>query len=157
MRRLPTFVRFSGILATIRFVAVHALGLPGWDQVPVRIADQIGREFPVTVDATGSPGGWQAVVAAAQPGATVNLFGGCAPGSLLELDATHVHYDELTILGTYHHRPDSFQEAISHLSRWQDQLDALLTDGFKLERVQEALEAMSNREILKGVIRPLEA
>ncbi|MDX1642821.1 MAG: alcohol dehydrogenase catalytic domain-containing protein [Thermoanaerobaculia bacterium] len=113
-----------------------------------------GSDFAVTIDATGTPGGWERAIAAVASGGTVNLFGGCAPGTRLGLDATRVHYDEIALLGSYHHRPATFRRALDLLARADCPLDLLITRQAPLDGVAEALEEMSARRALKVAIVP---
>ena len=47
----------------------------------------------------------------------MNLFGGCPPGTRISLDTALVHYNELTIMGAYHHRPATVSQALDMLTR----------------------------------------
>ena len=51
------------------------------------------------------PRGVGLAVAMAAPGGTVNLFGGCARDSTFTVPTARVHYDQVTLTGTYHHVP----------------------------------------------------
>jgi L-iditol 2-dehydrogenase len=51
----------------------------------------------ITIDATGTTGGWMDAINAVRKAGTVMLFGGCKPGSLIELDTRRMHYDCLTL------------------------------------------------------------
>lgn len=120
-------------------------------------ADGSETGYAATVDATGTPAGWERAVGAARPGALVNLFGGCAPGTRLELDTSRMHYDEITVLGSYHHRPATFRRALDVLARPDCPLERLVTRSAPLDGVGAALEAMMERRELKVAILPLGA
>jgi L-iditol 2-dehydrogenase len=64
-----------------------------------------GRGVDVAVDATGRPEVWEQAVAAVGRGGTVVFFGGCAPGTTVAVDTRRVHYEELTLVGAFHHTP----------------------------------------------------
>src|SRR5262249_54101269 len=71
-----------------------------------------GRRADVTFDATGQPDVWERAVATTGRGGSVVFFGGCAPGTSITLDTRRVHYEELSLLGAFHHTPDLIRKAI---------------------------------------------
>jgi L-iditol 2-dehydrogenase len=79
-----------------------------------------GRGAPVVFEAVGRPDAWELAVAMACPGGTVNLFGGCARDTTFTVPTERVHYDEVTLLGTYHHAPRYLARALEVLDerRW---------------------------------------
>jgi len=119
----------------------------------VRARSDSGKGFWITVDATGVPGVWSDAIASLRPGGLVNLFGGCAPGTSIELDTHLVHYSELTIKGVYHHRPETFRRAIALLADPAFKADLLLSGVRPIEGVVDALQSMIRKEALKMVIR----
>ncbi len=113
-----------------------------------------GLGYDVAIDATGVTEVWADALASVRPGGTVNLFGGCAPGTSVSLDTRSVHYDEITILGVYHHRPATFREAIEILARSDFAAERLLSAERPLDELEDALRSMMRKEALKVVIRP---
>jgi L-iditol 2-dehydrogenase len=113
-----------------------------------------GAGFDVSVDATGIPTVWTDAVDSARPGGAVSLFGGCAPGTRVDLDTHHVHYGELSIHGAYHHRPSNFRRAIELLANSAFEARVLLDGDVGLEGVEHALKAMIRKEALKFAVRP---
>lgn len=113
-----------------------------------------GQGFDFAIDATGVPEGWLDAVASARAGGRVSLFGGCAPGTTLELDCHRVHYEELTVMGAYHHRPADFGAALTLLESGELDADLLLSAQRPLEELDEALADMIARRAVKVVIRP---
>jgi L-iditol 2-dehydrogenase len=110
--------------------------------------------FEVAVDATGSVAGWNAAVESVGPGGTVSLFGGCAPGTEVTFDTQRLHYHELTLLGTYHHRPGSFSRALEILAAHPTALRPLISSTADLVGVEGALRSMIERRALKVAILP---
>jgi len=110
--------------------------------------------FDLSVDATGTLQGWHQALGSVHPGGQVLFFGGCPPGSRMELDTGRVHYDEITLRGAYHHRPDTFRRALEFLSERKFPAELLLTSRAPLERTEEALLSMMRRENLKVVLEP---
>jgi len=108
----------------------------------------------LVVEATGSPDGWVAALAAADTGGEVLLFGGCPPGSRVPLDTHRLHYGEQRVVGAYHHRPATVRAALRLLRDAPETFRPVLDGERSLEELGEALEAMARREALKVVIRP---
>jgi L-iditol 2-dehydrogenase len=114
----------------------------------------IDREFEVAIDATGTVTGWTTALAATLPGGSTLFFGGCAPADRIELSTFPIHYDELSLLGSYHHTPRSFRSAIARLEGARSDYRLLLSYEDSLDNVESALRAMMDRRALKVVIRP---
>ncbi len=112
------------------------------------------QHFDFTVDATGSPAGWQHAVSRLAPGGVAALFGGCRPGAALKIDAERVHYQEQTLLGVYHHRPASFRAALERLLDAPERYGRLIERELPLDRLADALDLMISRRALKVAIRP---
>ena len=110
--------------------------------------------FDYAIDATGVPAGWLDALAAVRPGGKVSLFGGCAPGTAVELDSHRVHYEELTVMGAYHHRPADFSAALELLAAGEIDTDVFLSSERPLEEIEAALGDMIARRAVKVVIRP---
>lgn len=144
-----------------RFERVKALGIgelldaaaSGNVVADVRAATG-GRGVDVAIDATGRPDVWEQAIAAAGRGGTVVFFGGCAPGTIVRLDTRRVHYEELTLVGAFHHTPELIRRAVELLESDTLVPDGLLTHRMRLEQVAEALELMRRGEALKVAITP---
>jgi L-iditol 2-dehydrogenase len=124
------------------------------DAMRLREATADGRGAGLAVDATGTPAGWASAIDALRTGGSALLFGGCPPGTTVELDSHRVHYSEIAIHGAYHHRPATVEAALDHLARRDTGLERLIQDEQSLEGVERALRRMAAREILKAAIRP---
>jgi L-iditol 2-dehydrogenase len=70
---------------------------------------------PLIFEAVGRPSAWHTALTLAAPGGTVLMVGGCPSGDV-PLPAAHIHYDEVNILGSFHHRPAEVDEALLLLS-----------------------------------------
>ncbi|MBI1735307.1 MAG: alcohol dehydrogenase catalytic domain-containing protein [Candidatus Rokubacteria bacterium] len=112
------------------------------------------RGADVTFDATGTPEVWEQAVDAAGRGGRVVFFGGCAPGTKVTLDTRRVHYEELALLGAFHHTPELIRRAVDLMETRAVVPDGLLTHRMGLEDVREALDLMARGEALKVLIEP---
>jgi L-iditol 2-dehydrogenase len=161
-------------VAAQRGARVILVGKPGWrlDHVkslgiaecldataPPDLAGQLrqstsGAGVDVAVDATGRPEVWEQAMAAVGRGGTVVFFGGCAAGSSVMLDTRRAHYEELTLVGAFHHTPALIRQAVSLLESGGVMPDGLLTHTMGLGRVREALGLMAEGRALKVLIEP---
>ena len=122
---------------------------------PVRaIHEAAGGAVRCAIDATGRPEGWEQAVAVTDKGGTVVLFGGCAPGTVVRLDTRRVHYEELRLVGVFHHTPALIRRAVGLLAQGALDPGPLVSHRMGLDGVPEALGLMSRGEALKVLITP---
>ena len=113
-----------------------------------------GRGADVTIDATGRPEVWQQAMDAVARGGSVVFFGGCAPGTTISVDTRRAHYEELSLLGAFHHTPDLIRKAVELLEGHAVEPDGLITHRMDLGGVRDALTLMSSGQALKVLIEP---
>ncbi|MGB4337292.1 MAG: alcohol dehydrogenase catalytic domain-containing protein [Bacillota bacterium] len=85
-------------------------------------------------------------------GSSVNVFGGLKSGTLLEVDAGRVHYDEVVLTGSFGFSPDQFKTALALLSSGRVDVENFITHVFSLDDAREALEAAAAGKVRKAVI-----
>jgi L-iditol 2-dehydrogenase len=127
---------------TVEDMAGHLRGLTG------------GRGADVTVDATGRPEVWEQAIDAVGRGGTVVLFGGCAPGTSVRVDTRRAHYEELTLVGAFHHTPGLIRRAVELLESRAIDPGPLVTHRMGLAQVKEALAMMERGETMKVLVDP---
>ena len=108
----------------------------------------------VVIDATGVPALWEAALRMARKGATVNLFGGCKPGTSIAVDTRLLHYSELTIKGIYHHTPCYVRSALALIADNAIHAEAFITRELPLDRVAEALRLILECDGVKTAVVP---
>jgi L-iditol 2-dehydrogenase len=113
-----------------------------------------GRGAEVTIDATGRPEVWRQAMDAVGRGGCVVFFGGCAPGTTVSVDTRRAHYEELALLGAFHHTPELIRRAVELLEANTIEPEALITQRMGLGGVREALELMATGKALKVLIEP---
>jgi L-iditol 2-dehydrogenase len=118
------------------------------------VRDAAGGDVRCVIEATGRPEAWTQAMAVAGKGGTVVFFGGCAPGTTVPLDTRRVHYEELRLLGVFHHTPGLIRRAVALLADGTLDPTALVTHEMGLGDVPRALDLMSRGEALKVLIRP---
>jgi len=143
-----------------RFDRLKGLGFARWldatsaGNVVEAIRDTTGgRGAEVAVDATGRPEVWEQAIDAVGRGGSVLFFGGCAPGTTIRLDTRRTHYEELTLLGAFHHTPAMIRRAVETLASGALVPDSLISHRMGLEEVGQALALMAKGEALKVLIR----
>jgi L-iditol 2-dehydrogenase len=113
-----------------------------------------GRGADVVIESAGSADTWQMAVNMARPAATVVLFSGLAGGTQVAFDAQHVHYDEMTIRGVFHHTPRTVEMALTMLASGAVDAKLLLDGAIPLEQVEEGLMRMHRSEVVKLSVKP---
>jgi len=103
---------------TARLAAARRLGAhrvidvgPGHSLV-AKVRRRIKEPFDAVIEAVGKPETWEASVQLVRKGGTVNFFGGCPSGSTVTLDATLIHYSNLTLRASFHHTPRTIRRAL---------------------------------------------
>ena len=162
-----------GMLAAARKARAIIVGKAGWrldrvrgleigdcvDAASVNVIDEIhaltsGRGADVAFDATGRPEVWEQAIDAVGRGGNVVFFGGCAPRTTITVDTRRAHYEELTLLGAFHHTPDVIRRAVELMEARAVVPDGLLTHQMPLAGVTDALALMVRGEALKVLIEP---
>jgi L-iditol 2-dehydrogenase len=97
----------------------------------------------------------QAALEAAAKRARVVYFAGLPKHDPVSpLDMNQLHYKELAILGAYGATRRQYRITMDYLHRRRDQLAAVVTHRFPLERIAEAFETIRSGAGLKMVIQP---
>jgi len=107
------------------------------------------RAFDVTVEASGSPAGFETALKLLKPRGTLVLkstFHGAT-----ELNLAPVVVDEVCIVGS---RCGRFKPALELLRRGAVETDALITDEFPLSEGPRAFERAAEPGVLKVLLRP---
>lgn len=113
-----------------------------------------GRGVDVAIEAVGLPETWEQAIEMTRPGGLVNLFGGCKSGTHVKVGTGRLHYDELKIIGVFHHTPRYVRTALSVITNGQIDADALITHEMPLDRLEEAFQLMASGDTLKVAIMP---
>jgi L-iditol 2-dehydrogenase len=108
----------------------------------------------VAIEAVGLPETWEQAIAMTRPGGLANLFGGCKSGTQIKVDTRRLHYDELKIIGVFHHTPRYIRAALALIANGQIDADALITHEMPLARLEEALQLVASGDALKVAITP---
>jgi L-iditol 2-dehydrogenase len=90
----------------------------------------------------------------ARRGGQILLFGGAKAGTSFPVDATALHYDELTMKGVFHHTPRHIRRALCLIASGAIDARDYLTANRPLAETIAALEDNGARRGIKTVILP---
>jgi L-iditol 2-dehydrogenase len=120
----------------------------------VRRLSPEGRGADVTIEATGKPEVWEQAVEVTRKAGTVVLFGGCEPGTSFRVDTRRMHYEELMLIGVFHHTPRHIRGALNLLEQGLLNTKVLLTHQMALSSLPEAFELLARGEAIKVALTP---
>ena len=110
-----------------------------------------GRGADVVIEAAGTEQAWTDAVALVRPGGTVVMFGGLPRDARPPVDAYRVHYEELTVRGSFHHTPQTVRAALVFLASGAYPWARLVTHRISLEGLP-ALFAAPPDDLLKAAV-----
>lgn len=108
----------------------------------------------VVIEATGAKEIWQLAPDLAAPGGKVLLYSGLAKGETVSILAERWHYDELTILGSFHFTTQDALNALERLHRNEFAVEQLITDTRPLREIVQVFEQLDQGEGIKYAIVP---
>ena len=112
-----------------------------------------GRGADIVIEAAGTEDAWAAAVELVRPGGTVVLFGGLPRDARPPVNAFRLHYDELTLRGSFHHTPSAVRAALGFLASGAYPWELLVTHRVLLADLP-ALFADPPRDLLKAAVVP---
>jgi len=112
------------------------------------------KGLDVAIECVGLPEIWERMFSLVRKGGTINLFGGCKSGTSINIDTRRLHYDELKVIGVFHHTPEYFREAYRLIESGEVEVKKLLTHTMPLAQTQKALEMVSSGEAIKIFLKP---
>jgi L-iditol 2-dehydrogenase len=112
-----------------------------------------GTGADVVIEAVGSDAAWTDAVELVRPGGTVVMFGGLPRDVRPPVDAYRLHYEELTVRGSFHHTPATVRAALGFLASGAYPWDRLVTHRVLLAELP-ALFADPPRDLLKAAVVP---
>ena len=112
-----------------------------------------GEQADIVIEAAGTADAWARALGLVGPGGTVVYFGGREHDAELSVDAYRLHYEELTLRGSFHHTPRHVRAALAFLASGAYPWERLITHQVGLEGVA-ALFADPPRDYLKAAVIP---
>ena len=130
----------------------------GCVKFPVRRRDELRAaglaEPDVVIECTGNPHVWAAAPSLTRVGGKAMLFGGLTGHAQVSFSAKRIHYDEVTLLGSFHYTPADVAEAYRLLANGELKLGGLITDVRPLSSLPQAFDELERGEAIKFALRP---
>jgi len=82
----------------------------------------------------------------------INLFAGLQAGGMMLLDPNWIHYNQISIIGSFGSTPLNLQEATRLAANKEVDLSKLITHHYSLDEIEEALSTTENYTGLRAVI-----
>ena len=127
--------------------------LPHDTEDAVKDATQ-GIGVDLVIECTGQRGVWEKRVNYVRRGGTVVLFGGCPAGTSVNFNAHRLHYDELTLKGSFHFTPEDVRTAYQLLTEKDIDFSLLISGTYPLKDIEKALTLLTQGKGIKYAIRP---
>jgi L-iditol 2-dehydrogenase len=121
------------------------------EQFGAERGDGVGAD--VVIEAAGTEEAWGDAISLVRPGGTVVVFGGLPRDARPAVDAYRLHYDELTVRGSFHHTPATVRAALGFLASGAYPWDRLVTHRVLLDDLP-VLFADPPRDLLKAAVVP---
>ena len=112
-----------------------------------------GTGADVVIEAAGSDTAWIDAIELVRPGGTVVMFGGLPSDARPPIDAYRVHYEELSVRGSFHHSPATVRAALGFLASGAYPWERLVTHRVLLDDLP-ALFADPPADLLKAAVVP---
>jgi L-iditol 2-dehydrogenase len=117
-----------------------------------KVTKNIGVDY--VFECTGMPKVWQESIDYVRKGGKVVLFGGCKPGTTVTYDTGKLHYNEITLMGTFHYTPADVKKAYRLLCQKKISVSGLISDKFPLTHTQRAFDKLAKGIGIKYAIIP---
>ncbi len=118
----------------------------------VRALTDEERGADIVIEATGIIDVWKTSVQMARKGGFVLLFGGVKSGSMLEVDATWLHYSQITIKGVFHTTPRHVLAALELLKMGVISDDDFIQNEYCLADLEKAIHEHASGVVIKNCI-----
>lgn len=107
----------------------------------------------VVIEAAGTAAAWATALELVRPGGTVLAFGGLPRDARVEVDPYRIHYEEVRLVGAFHHTPRHVRAALAFLASGARPFERLVTHEVGLEGVAGLFDDPP-RDFLKAAVRP---
>jgi len=112
-----------------------------------------GRGADVVIVACASREAQEQSLELAAPRGRINFFGGLPRGSSgIAFDSNRLHYQEQMLVGNHGATPYQNYKALQLIASRQVDSERLITHRFRLEQIEEAIEAAERKEGLKVLV-----
>lgn len=109
----------------------------------------------IVVEAVGQKETWELATRIVKKGGLINFFGGCKKNTKFEIDTYRLHYEELKLVGVFHHLPQYSKKAINLLSgkKFKKLEKLMISKELSLFQLNEAFKNhQEGKTILQAII-----
>jgi L-iditol 2-dehydrogenase len=140
--------------AAQRLGADEVVDIGDGGRLVTRVRQTTKTHFDAVIEAVGQPGVWEAAVHLVRKGGAVNFFGGCPSGASITLDATLIHYSNLTLLASFHHTPRTIRRALEFIEAGAVRAADFVDGECPLTQLPELFQSMAaGNHAVKTLIR----
>ena len=107
----------------------------------------------VAIEAAGTVEAWERALSLVRPGGTVLAFGGLPRDARVAVDPYRIHYEEVRLVGSFHHTPRHVRAALAFLASGAYPFERLITHEVGLEGVATLFDDPPS-DYLKAAVRP---
>jgi L-iditol 2-dehydrogenase len=132
--------------------AEHRASPDTLQEITKGVTDSLGVDL--VIECTGQQKVWEKSVSYARRGGTIVLFGGCPSGTEVTYDAHRLHYDELTLLSSFHFTPENVKSAYQLLAERNMDVSPLISGSFPLSHIKKAFSLLQEGKGIKYAIKP---
>lgn len=118
-------------------VEIEKVAPGGADKVMVSVGDK--RVVETSVQLT-------------RKGGILNFYAGMPKGQMMSLDPNRIHYNEVSLVGTFGFAPRHFHQAVEMLAPLQHEIEQILSGTVQIENVFTALTAMAEYRGIKYLV-----
>jgi L-iditol 2-dehydrogenase len=108
----------------------------------------------LVMECTGQVDGWRDAFGRVRRGGRVVFFGGCAAGTVLEIDTRRMHYDNLTLISPFHFRPRDVRRAYDLLADGRLGAERIINAHRPLTDIAEVFDLLERGAVLKCAVIP---
>jgi L-iditol 2-dehydrogenase len=107
----------------------------------------------VAIEAAGTVEAWERALSLVRPGGTVLAFGGLPRDARVAVDPYRIHYEEVRLVGSFHHTPRHVRAALAFLASGAYPFERLIAHEVGLEGVATLFDDPPS-DYLKAAVRP---
>ncbi len=122
------------------------------EEIKAKIKNLLPYGADVVIEAVGKPEAWQLCLSLVRKGGLINYFGGCTKGTSIQVDTFRLHYDEIKLIGVFHHSPEYIKAALELISSDKISMKNLISEQFNLTDLPKALALHEEGSVLKTLI-----
>jgi L-iditol 2-dehydrogenase len=125
------------------------------EETAAQVLDFAGTSAPAVnaiIIATSNPAAFELATRVSGRNSKINVFAGMPSGQIFPLDANWLHYNQISITGTFSSTPSMLEEAGGIAADKTIDLSAIVTHKYSLSEIEEAIDVTEKYHGLRAVI-----